>query len=188
VRRLDLVAPKDGPAPGARIPAVALRVALGLLGAALSLVDYHLSGWLTIGILISVGAAAFPEHLVGWGLILYLGAGQLARPSSLSWQLLVLIAGVHLLHILAMFSFDLPLGSWIEPGVVVRPLRRFLAIQIPTQALAVLALLVLAPRDDGHRPVSVAALAIPGALALVGLALALFRPGTAAGRTRPPRP
>jgi hypothetical protein len=183
----DLIAPADRPAPEARIPAVVFRVALALVGALLSLVDYHLSGWLTLGILISLGAAVFPQQLVGWGLILFLAVGQLARHPGLSWQLLVLIAGLHLLHILAMFSFDLPVRSWIDPAICARPLLRFITIQVPTQALAVIALLALAPRADGHRPVTVAAFALIGAAALAGLALLLLRPGTAPEQSRSPR-
>ena len=55
--------------------------------------------------------------------------------------------------------------------VLLAPLRRFLVVQVPTQLLAVLALLLLAPSPDGHRPLTVAAFAVVGAVALAGLAL-----------------
>jgi hypothetical protein len=60
--------------------------------------------------------------------------------------------------------------------VFVAPLRRFLIVQVPTQLLAVVALLLLAPSPDGHRPLTVAGFAVIGAAALAGLALLLTGP------------
>lgn len=71
---------------------------------------------------------------------------------------------------------ELPRRSQIQLRVFIRPLRRFLAIQIPTQLLAALALGLLAPDAHGHRPVSWAGFALIGALALTGLTLMLLRP------------
>ncbi len=107
---------------------------------------------------------------------MFLAAGQLARHPGLSWQLLVLLAGIHLLHVLAMLALDLPWRSWLAAGGVRRAAARFLAIQIPTQLLAVLALLLLAPSHDGRRPLSAGGLALIGAAALAGLGVLLFGP------------
>lgn len=172
----DLAPPSDLPVVGARIPAVAIRVVLALVGVLLTLVDYGASGWLAVGILISIGAALAPQHVLGWLLILFLGLGQLGHHAQLSVRLLVLLAGVHLLYVLAMLTLELPWRSWIQPAVFVAPLRRFIAIQIPTQLLAVVALLLLAPNHNGHRPLNAAVFAVVGALALAGLALLLLGP------------
>lgn len=170
----DLAAPSDLPAANARIPGIAVRVAFVIAGVLLSLVDYRLTGWLAVGTLLSIAAAWYPEQLLGWVVILFLAAGQLARDPALSWRFLVLLAGLHLLYVLAMLALGLPWRSWVQPAVFVAPLLRFVAIQIPTQLLAVLALLLLAPRGNGHRPLTVAEFAVIGAVALAGLALLLL--------------
>lgn len=172
----DLAPPSDLPAAGARIPGVAIRVALVLAGVLLTLVDYGASGWLAVGILISIGAALAPQHMLGWLLIVFLGLGELGHHAQLSWRLLVLLAGLHLLYVLSMLTLELPWRSWIQPAVFLAPLRRFVAIQIPSQLLAVVALLLLAPSHSGHRPLTAAVFGVIGALALVGLALLLLGP------------
>jgi hypothetical protein len=158
---------------GTRVPGIAVRALFVIAGVLLSLVDYGPTGWLAVGIVLSIAAAWLPQHLLGWGLILFLAAGRLAHRPVLSWQFLVLLAGLHLLHVLAMLALELPWRSWVQTAVFVAPLRRFLVIQVPTQVLAVVALLLLAPSPDGHRPLTVAGFAVVGAIALAGLALLL---------------
>jgi hypothetical protein len=75
-----------------------------------------------------------------------------------------------------MLALELPWRSWVQPKLFVPPLRRFLVIQVPTQLLAILALLLLAPSPDGHRPLTIAGFGVVGALALAGLALLLSGP------------
>jgi hypothetical protein len=161
---------------GAWIPSIAVHAALAITGALLTYVDYGLTGWLVAGVVLSVVVAWVPQHLFGWVLILFLAAGRLAHHPGVSWQFLVLLAGLHLLHVLSMLSLELPWRSRVQPMVFVAPLRRFIAIQVPTQLLAVLALVVLAPRPDGHRPLTVAGFSAVGALAMAGLALLVTRP------------
>jgi hypothetical protein len=180
-----LKAPTDLPAAGALVPALAVRAVFVIAGLLLSLVDYGFTGWLAVGIVLSVAAALSPRHLLAWVLILYLAAGRLSHHASLSWQFLVVLAGVHLLHVLGMLALELPWRSWVQPKLFVAPLRRFLVIQIPTQLLAVLALLFLAPSPDGHRPLTIAGFAVVGALALAGVALLLAGPRL--DEARPPR-
>ena len=179
-----LTAPTDLPAAGARVPALAVRAVFVVAGLLLSLVDYGFTGWLAVGILLSVAAAWSPRLLLAWVLILYLAAGRLAHHASLSWQFLVVLAGVQLLQVLGMLAIELPWRSWVQPQVLVAPLRRFLVIQVPTQLLAILALLLLAPSPDGHRPLTIAGFGVVGALALAGVALLLAGPRL--GEARPP--
>lgn len=172
--RLPGVAPSpDLSNVGARVPAIAVRALIVIAGVLLSLVGYGPTGWLVVGIVLSIAAACSPQHLFGWVLILFLAAGRLAHRPGLGWQFLVLLAGLHLLHVLAMLALELPWRSWVQTAVFVAPLRRFLVIQVPTQLLAVLALLLLAPSSNGHRPLTVAGFAVVGAMALAGLALLL---------------
>jgi hypothetical protein len=180
-----MVPPAGLPDAGALIPAIAVRVVFVVAGVLLSLVDFGLTGWLAVGIVLSAATARSPRHLLGWVLILFLAAGRLAHHPSLSWRFLVLLAGVHLLHVLSLLVLELPWRSWVQPSVFLSPLLRFLMIQVPTQLLAVLALLLLAPRPDGHRPVTVAGFAVVGAAALAGLALLLSRRRLDEGRSPP---
>jgi hypothetical protein len=171
----ELVPPSDMPAPGARLPGLSVRLALALLGILLTLDVFGTSGWLAVGLIFSLLAAAAPEYLFGWVVILFLGLGQLSRPAGLTWQLLVLLAGIHLLHVLGALALAVPWRGWLQPRVFREPLLRFLSIQLPVQLLAVVTLLLLAPDAHGHRPLIVAAFAIVGAAALAGLALLLLR-------------
>jgi hypothetical protein len=177
----DLLGPEDLPAPDAIVPGVMLPLALAIVGTLLSCVVYAQVGWIVVGILFSVIAAIVPDYLLGWGLILFLAIGELSRPGTLRWQLFVLLAGVHLLHVLSLLAHELPWRTWMQPAVLRRPVLRFIAIQIPSQLVALVALELLAPDRHGHRPVSVAEFGVLGAVALGGLALLLF-PGA---RDRP---
>jgi hypothetical protein len=177
--------PPDLSHAGAWVPGLAVRAVFLIAGVLLSLVDYGLSGWLAVGIVLSVAAMWSPQHLLGWALILFLAAGRLAHHPALSWRLLVLLAGLHLLHVLAMLALELPWRSWVQPAVFVAPLRRFVVIQVPTQLLAVLAVLLLAPSPDGHRPLTIAGFAVVGGIALAGLALLLTGPRLDEARPRP---
>jgi hypothetical protein len=171
----SLSVPDDLPAVDARIPGLAVRAALATVGILLTVLVYGSSGWVAVGVIFSLLSAWAPEYLLSWMLIVFLALGELGRPAGLTWQLLVLIAGVHLLHLLGMLALALPWRSWLQPRAFERPLLRFIAIEIPVQLLAVAALLLFAPNAHGQRPLTVAAFSVVGAVALAGLALLLLR-------------
>lgn len=173
--RARLALPPDLPAAGARIPALAVRIALVLVGALLSLLVYGTSGWLALGVLLALFAAWQPEYLLAWLLIVFLAMGQLGHRATLSWQLLALLAGIHLLHLLASLALMLPWRAWVQPAALMLSLLRFIAIQIPVQLVAVAALLLLAPSAHGQRPLIGPAFTVIGAAALAALALLLLR-------------
>jgi len=177
-----LVAPAELPSADARIPGFAVRVALVIAGVLLLLLDYGFSGWLIVGVPLAVAAAVSPDYMLGWVLIVFLAIGQLHQHADLTWRFLVLLAGLHLLHVISMLALELPGRSWVEPAVFRAPLRRFLGIQLPTQLLAVVALLLLAPSRNGDRPWTVAEFSVIGAVALAGLALLLLGPSADEGR------
>ena len=170
----ELVPPSDLPAADARVPVIVIRLAVAVLGIGLTILVYGASGWLVLGVPFSLLAAWAPEYLLTWVMIVFLAIGELARSAGLTWQLLVLLAGVHALHVLGMLSLGLPRRSWLQPRVLLLVLRRFVAIQVPTQLLAVATLLLLAPGIHGHRPLNAAAASVIGAAALAGLALLLI--------------
>ena len=172
---LGLGRPADLPAANARISVITIRLVVVLVGALLSLVVYGTSGWLAIGVLLSLLAAWQPRYLLAWVLIAFLAVGQLDHSAALTWQLLVLLAGLHLLHVIASLTLLLPWTAWVEPAVFTRPMLRFAAIQLPTQVFAAVALLLLAPNSHGHRPLTVPVFAVIGAVALAALAVLLLR-------------
>ncbi len=162
---------------GARIPAWTVRVLLVIVAVALTAVDDGPSGWAFVGLALAVLAACLPGYLFAWGLIVFLAAGRLAHEPALDWHTLVLLAGLHLIHGLAMLSLELPSRSWVAPAVFRGPAIRFVAIQIPVQLVAVVALALLAPGHGGHRPLSGAVVAVVGAALLAIIGLLLFGPG-----------
>ena len=171
----ELAPPSDLPAPDARIPSVVVRLAVAVLGILLTILVYGANSWLVLGVPFSLLAAWAPEYLLSWVVVVFLAIGELNRPAGLTWQLLVLLAGVHLLHVLGMLSLGLPARSWVQPRVFMLVLRRFLAIQVPVQLLAVVMLLLLAPNNHGHRPLTAAVITVLGAGALAALTLLLIR-------------
>ena len=170
-----LTPPTDLPAADARIPALVIRAALATVGILLTLIVYGTSGWLAVGVPFSLLAACAPQYLLSWMVIVFLALGELARPAGLTWQLLALIAGVHLLHLLVMLALAVPWRSWLQPRIFKRPLLRFLAIQIPVQMLAAIGSSLFAPDAHGQRPLTVAAFTIVGAVTLATLALLMLK-------------
>ncbi len=177
-----LTPPPDLPVAGARIPALVVRAALATVGILLTLTVYGPSIWLFIGVPLSVLAATAPKYLSSWALIVFLALGQLARPADLNWQLLVLIFGVQLLHLLGTLALTLPWQTLMKPDVFKRPLRHLVALQIPAQALAVLEMSLLAPNAHDRRPLTLSSFTIVGAVALAAFALLLLRRTTDHGR------
>jgi hypothetical protein len=162
---------------GVQVPGFVVRAAVAVVGAPLCFVCYQPAFWITVGLVLAGLAVIYPQRLAAWVLILFLGASRLPHHSSpLQWQFFVLLAGLHLLHLLAAQTLEFPWRGSVQLAVFRRPLLRFLAIQIPVQALAVVALAVLAPRPNGSRHVTLAAFGIVGALALVMVTLALAVP------------
>ncbi len=175
--KLRELARKSDLSTATQIPSLSVRAALALVGGLLTAVVYGSSGWLAVGIIFSLLAAWAPEYLLAWLLIVFLALGELGRSAALSWQILVLIAGVQLIHVLALLSLGLPWHSWIQLSAFKQPLRRLIAIQLPVQLLAVVTLLLLAPNSHGHRPLNIPEFTIVGAAALAALTLVLLRLG-----------
>jgi len=162
------------PAVGIRLPGYAPRVAFLLVAAALCLLCVPPGPLFAVVVAAALASAMFPQRLVSWAAILLLGFSQLLRePSLQDWRFFVLLAGLPLLQSLAAQFLLIPLRSSVQLRVFRRPLLRYLAFQLPVQAVAVLTLSL-----TGAVPgVAVStALAIAGALALTGLVLLLIVP------------
>jgi hypothetical protein len=160
------------PEIGVRVPLVALRATIAVLGAALSLVELQ-GFWLVVGFILSAGAALAPRFLSAWLLILVLGVSIFWQtPSPENWRFYIVLAGIHLVHVLAAQALSVPVTAWLQLRVLVRPLRRYVVIQVISQALAVLVLVVTA----GAHNISLPVLGILGAVALIAIALVLVIP------------
>lgn len=178
MRPADVLVRRSAPdITSARIPGFAVRVALLAIGALLSPVAYGFTGWIAIGIALSIWAAWFPRQRLPWILILFLAASPLAHKAHLSWEFLTLLAGIHLLHVLGMLSLGVPWYARVQPKIFIAPFLRALAIQTVCQPLAIAALLLFSPQHNGHRPITMTGFGLIGAvaLALAGVTLALLR-------------
>jgi len=175
--RLALADRRTWPAIGAVVPGIAPRLVLAAAGSLLSFTAYTSAFLIVVGVLLAIVAAAAPRTMAAWMLILFLGASRIPRAhTALEWRLLVLVSGLHLIHVVGAQVLELPVRSWVQVAVFRAPLWRFVAIQIPVQAVAVAALLLFAPRgDDSHR-IEIAALGTVGAAAFVAVTLLLAAP------------
>jgi hypothetical protein len=165
------------PEMGFRVPAAVARAMLGVVGVLLCLERLPSGFWFAVGIALTGAAVAVPRLLTAWPLLLLLGGTQLfQQPSPQDGHYFLLLAGLHLLHVLAAQTLALPWRGWMQPGVLGRPLLRFAAVQVPVQAVALAVLTLLAPRPDGTAQVLLPAVGIVGGAALVVLTLLLIVP------------
>jgi hypothetical protein len=155
---------------------LAVRAALLGLGVLLTLVAYGITSWIILGITLSLWGACSPRQLLAWALILFLALGQLAHDARLDWRVLVLLAGLQLLHTAAILTLELPWRARVQPQVFIAPVARFLTIQIACQPLAIITLILLAPKHNGHRPLTLTAIGTIGAIAIASLTILMLRP------------
>ena len=123
----DVVPPSDLPGGGGWIPGLAVRAVFVGAGVLLSLVDYRLTGWLGVGIVLSVGVWS-PQSLLGWGLILFLAAGELAHHAGLGWRLWSSWRGF-ICCTSSPCSRSNSLAQLVQPAVFVGPVLRVSTIQ-----------------------------------------------------------
>ncbi|HEY5224089.1 MAG TPA: hypothetical protein VIJ18_13710 [Microbacteriaceae bacterium] len=172
----DRVRLRSRPQIGERVPGWALRVAVVAVGVALCVSQLPLGLWFGFGLALALLAGFFPRVPAAWGLIIVLGAGLLWRqPSPLDLHFYLLLAGVHLLHVLASFALAVPVRACLQLRALGAPLRRYLLIQVPVQLGAGIALFVFSPRI-GHAAGVIPAAAAVAAVALVVLTVILTGP------------
>ena len=173
----DAVRPRIVPELGARIPGYGTRVAFVAVAALLCFDRTPNGFWLVVGLALTALAVAAPRQLYAWALLLLLGASQLSRdPSAHDWHFFALLAGLHLLHVLAALTLAHPWRSWVQLAAIRPPLHRYLAVQVPVQIVALFTLALLAPGPDGSAHLTVPAVGIAGAAALVLITLRLIVP------------
>jgi hypothetical protein len=161
---------------GLRVPAFTPRAVFALLSVALCVIELRFGFVFVVALLLAAVAVVLPRFLTAWAFLLLLAGNQAVQdPSTHEWKFFVLLAGLHLVHVLASQLLVLPARGWIQLRVFAKPLRRFLIIQIAAQLTAVLVLVALLPRTASLH-LSLPALGIVGAGALVALAIVLIAP------------
>jgi len=170
VNRARVNGARTVPDAGIVVPSIALRLAFVAIALLLAVVQFAgFPAGLVAAALLAVAAAVWPRTMLGWAVLMLLGASMLWHEQRVDWRLFVLIAGVHALHVLASQLLWLRWRGGIQASALGRPFLRFVLIQAPTQLAA---LVVLAVAPAGRAPW----FAILGAAALVTLALVLARP------------
>lgn len=164
-------------AMGPWIPAGVFRAALGAVGILLCLQRLPWGFWTAVGFALTAAAVAVPRVPTAWCLLLLLAATQLfEQPAPQDGRFFLLLAGLHLLHVLAAQALALPWRGRVQLAVLRRPLLRFVAVQVPVQVAAFGALALLAPGAGGAAATVLPAVGIAGAAALVLLTVVLSRP------------
>lgn len=156
------------------LPAMLVHVSLVTVTTVLSLAIIPSVFWLVVAIALGAAAGAFPRLYTAWALIILLSLSQLSRdPSATDWRPYALLAGLHLIHVLASLALVVPVRGMIDARVFLRVLRRFAIVQVPCQALLVLLLVVFSTERFS---LAIPWLAPLGAAALVVLAAILIIP------------
>lgn len=166
------------PAIGPWVPTATLRAIFFAVAAGLCVLVLASPFWIALGLLLAAAVTLAPGRVPTWWLLLLLALSQLWRePSVTDLAFYLLLAGVHLLHVLGGLARLLPWKGRMQPGALVRPLQRFVLVQAAAQAVAAAALLAF-----GGGPGTVPGLSILAAVALGFVAAVLAR------RLRQPRP
>ncbi len=161
-------APEIGPS----VPTATLHLAFFAVAAGLCVLVLESPMWLAIGLLLAVVGTLVPDRVPAWWLLLLLGLSQLWRePSVADIVYYLILAGVHLLHVLGSLARLLPWDGRMQVDTLVRPFRRFVLVQAVAQPAAVGALLAF-----GSAPGTVPGLSILAA-AVLGLVTAVFARG-----------
>jgi hypothetical protein len=159
------------PAMGHWVPTAMVHVAFLAVAVGLCLLVLAPPFWLAVGVLLAVGAIVAPTLVPAWWLLLLLSLGQLWRaPMVADVVFSLLLAGVHLLHLLASLARLLPWRGRMQLRAFALPLRRYLLVQVITQAIAIGALRVF----GGSRG-TVSGLSILAAVLLAVVAAVLLR-------------
>lgn len=157
------------PSIGAWVPTATLHLVFLTVAAGLCLLVLDAHFWLVVGLLITVAATLVPNVVSAWWLLLLLGSSQIWRaPSATDIVFYLLLAGVHLLHVLSSFTRLLPWNGRIQLIALVRPLQRFVLVQAVSQVVAVGALLTF---GGGRGTISGLSMLAAAMLGIVALAL-----------------
>jgi hypothetical protein len=161
--------PERGGAPtiGPYVPSAALHLCFFALGTTLCLLSLP-SFWRGAGLLLAVLGTVLPQRVSPWWLLLLLGLGQLGRdPSVTDWRFFVLLAGIHLLHLLASAATVMPWGARVQVAALAQSMRGFAMLQVLVQSIAVGVLQLRHIGDGNIAGLCVVAAALVSAVAAI---------------------
>ena len=158
------------PQMGAWVPFATVHLAFLVVAAALCMLVLQ-DVWLVGGLLLTVAGTFVPNLVPRWCVIIALGLSQLWRePSVRDASFYVLLAGVHLLHVISGLVMHMKWNGRVQLIAFMRPLQRYVFIQVVVQSVAVLALFAF-----GNRRETVPGLSIIGAMMVGVVAVVLAR-------------
>jgi len=154
------------------VPAATPRIVLAVVAAVLCATQLTFGLWFVVAVILAVLSLIVPRLLTAWAFVLVVGLSMLFRePSVTDWRPYLLLAGVHLVHLYAAQCVVTPVRGRVQLRVLLRPLRAFLIVQVPSQFVLALVLWLHRPDAVGWSGNAVPLLAAVGALALVVLTL-----------------
>lgn len=161
--------PDIGPSlPTVTVPLLFLAVAAGLC-----LLVLTSRSLVAIGLLLALLGILASNQMSTWLLLLMLGLSQLWRnPSATDVVYYLLLAGVHLLHVLSSLARLLPWNGRMQVVTIARLLRRYVVVQAVAQSVAAGALFAFARAHGGVAGLSIVA---AGMLCVVAAALGRWR-------------
>lgn len=131
----------SAPAMGPSLPTATMHVAFLVVAGALCIIVLENPFWIGIGLLLAVAGTFLPNMVPKPWLLLVLGVSQFWRePSATDVDFYLLLAGLHLLHLIGSLAAQVPWRGHIQHAALLRPVRLFLPIQAVVQALAFVAL------------------------------------------------
>jgi hypothetical protein len=143
------------PAIGPWVPTATLHLIFFAVAAGLCLLVLTPS-LLVVGLLLSVAVTLLPDWVPNWWLMLVLALTQVWRePSPTDLTFYLLLAGVHLLHVLGSLARLLPWTGRMQVSALVRPIQRFIMVQAVAQGAAACALLAFSGGDGSVRGLSI---------------------------------
>jgi len=120
---------------GAIVPGFLPRAAVAIIGAGAGFLLAP-APFSFIAAALAVAGALFPVMLGAWGCALVLALAQLGRaPDALDWRAYAALATVHLLPVLGALATVVEPSGALQLAALWRPLRRWLAIQVPAQVV-----------------------------------------------------
>ncbi len=150
------------------VPTATLHLVFLTVAAGLCLLVLESPIWLATGLLLAVAGTLVRNLVATWWLLLLLGLSQLWRePSATDFVYYLLLAGVHLLHVLGGLVRLLPWVGRMQVGALLHPLRRFVFVQVAAQSVAVGAMLAFGGGPGMVPGLSILAAAVLGMVAAV---------------------
>jgi hypothetical protein len=166
--------PDGEPAIGPHAPAWALRGAFFVLSVTLGIVEGTSAFWSGVVIVLAAAAVAMPRWMTAWVMLVVLAGTVLTRhPDPLDWHPYLLVAGVHMAHLLASWMLVASPRTRVQLRALAPSALRFVAIQVPVQLFIGATLWLASASTPGG---SMPAIAVVAAGALLALALVLLGP------------